>query len=169
MKRTVTVTVVTGGLLAAAAAPSYASPAQHLSFQEAYDGSEHWAAADNLCGAWAATFREVRSGSYDLLVAAGGQQPGELHVNGAIDGDVTITPDDPTRPTYYGSYREKVNGIVVGTDPATGDDVTRVSSFGLRTPMVGTDGSRLVLVLRGKVTMTPAGDVVVERFSASCE
>lgn len=167
MKRLATVLVGTAAL-ALAATPASAAPAQHLHLDEQFDGTEHWAAEDNSCGPWAATFHEVRSGGYDLLAAPGGQQPGEVHVNGAVSGHVDLVPDDPSLPSYSGSYREKVNGVFVGTDPATGEDVTRVSTFRLRLPLAGSDGSRLVLVLSGKVTLKPSGEAVVTRSRETC-
>ena len=39
-----------------------------------------------------------------------------------IAGSVTLTPDDPALPTYSGSYREKVNGVLIGVDE-DGNDV----------------------------------------------
>lgn len=144
-----------------------ASPAQHEVFEESYAGSEQLSAADNPCGAWAGTFHEVRSGSYRILTAPGGQVEGEFHVNGAVDGQVELHPDDPALPAYAGSYREKVNAIVTGFDEEEGD-LTRVAQFRLRIPLVGSDGSSLVLSLAGKLTRNAAGEVVVSRETMTC-
>jgi hypothetical protein len=153
-------------LVGAAAFPAAAAPAQHDVFVEQFDGSVHLAAADNFCGAWAATFREVRSGSYRILLPPGGRVDGEFHVNGAIDGRIELTPDDRTRPTYVGTFREKVNGVVI--EVSEDGDVLRVAQYRLRTTLHGSDGSRLVLRLAGKVTMNANGEVVVLRDSLSC-
>ncbi|MEO6203761.1 MAG: hypothetical protein ABIO67_00015 [Mycobacteriales bacterium] len=102
------------------------------------------------------------------MVTQGGQQPGEVHINGAVDGRVEIVPDDTSLPTYTGSYREKISGVFTGTDPETGDDSVRVLTFRLRVPLAGSDGSHLVLLLASKVTRKPSGDVVVARFTQAC-
>lgn len=141
--------------------------AQHDLYEEEYDGSFHVSAEENPCGAWPATLREVRSGDARLVAAPGGQQPGEFHVNGAIDGTIAIVPDDPALPTYTGSYREKLNAIITGFDPDEGD-VARIAQYRLRAPLTGSDGSRLVLALSGKVTVDATGSMVVGRDAMSC-
>lgn len=141
--------------------------AQHGVFEESYDGSFHLSADDNPCGRWAGTIREVRSGSVKIVAAPGGQTPEEYHINGAIDASIEIVPDDPQLPSYAGAYREKLNGVITGAD-GDGDDVTRVAQYRLRAPMTGTDGSRLLLTLSGKVTLNASGRMVVGRDSMTC-
>jgi hypothetical protein len=153
-------------LVGAGASPVSAAPAQHDVYVEEYDASAHLTAAENFCGPWAATFREVRSGSYKILLPPGGRVEGEFHVNGAIDGRIELIPDDRTRPTYTGTYREKVNVVVV--EVTDDGDVVRVGQYRLRSTLHGTDGSRLVLRLSGKVTMNSNGEVVVSHDSLSC-
>ncbi len=168
MKRLLTLATTTAGLLALGATPCLAAPAQHMHMDAAFDGYQHWSAEDNLCGPYDATFHEVRTGGYAILQTSGGQQPGEIHVNGAVDGHVEIVPDDPSLPTYTGDYREKVGGIYTSVAEEEGQDVARVAMFRLRVPLTGTDGSRLVLLLSGKETLKASGQVVVERFTTSC-
>lgn len=169
MKRLLTVAVTTAGLLCLAAGPSLAAPAERFRWDVQEDASMPWSAADNPCGAFSATVHEVRTGGYTLLQNSGGQQPGETHVNGAVDGHLEIIPDDPSLPTYTGDYREKVGGIYTFiNETEEGQDVARVAMFRLRTPLTGTDGSHLVLLLSGKTTLKASGQVVVERFTATC-
>ncbi|WP_125038770.1 hypothetical protein [Nocardioides sp. LS1] len=144
--------------------PAHAGGAQHVYVPEEFDGTEHWSSQENMCGPWATTFHEVRHGGYDVVRAPGGQVPGEVHINGAVDGWIQLTPDDPTRPTYTGTYREKVDGVVTNLD----DDSVRVMQFRLRVPMTGTDGSRLLITLSGKTTVNANGTVTVDRPQASC-
>ena len=113
--------------LSTAIVPAHAGGADHQTLPESYDATEHFAAGEGFCVPWAGSFREVRSGEYKLVTAPGGQVPGETHINGAIAGSVTLTPDDPALPTYSGSYREKLNGVLIGVTPAN-EDVTRVSN-----------------------------------------
>ena len=168
MKRLLTLATTTAGLLGLAATPCFAAPAQHTRWDAAFDGYMYWSAEDNLCGPYAATLHEVRTGGYTLLQNSGGQQPGETHVNGAVDGRVEIVPEDPSRPTYTGAYREKVTGVYTTIAEEEGQDVARVAMFRLRVPLTGTDGSRPVLLLSGKETLKASGQVVVERFTATC-
>jgi len=128
-------------LVGATVAPVSASGAQHEFYPENYDAYEHFDAGESFCVTWAGTFHEVRQGGYRLVMAPGGQQPGELHVNGVIDGSVELIPDDAGLPRYSGVYREKVNGVVTAfTDEG---DVERVSQYRLRSTLRGTDGSTL--------------------------
>jgi hypothetical protein len=96
----------------------------------------------------------------------GGQVPPETHLNGAIDGLVELVPDDPTLPTYTGTYREKVNGVL--TAGSLEDDALRVGQYRLTTRLAGSDGSSLVLRLSGKLTVNAQGTVAVTRDSFGC-
>ena len=154
-------------LVLVSATSATGAPAQHDFFEETYDGSEYIAADENTCGPWAMTIHEVRSGGYRIVAAPGGQVTDEFHINGAVDGHVQLVPDDPNLPTYTGSYREKVNGVIVGFDEEEGD-VARVAQYRLRIPVTGTDGSKLVLSLAGKMTMNANGRVTVSRDSYTC-
>ena len=152
-------------------AGGYAGPAvagaERAFYPEDYDASEHFAAGEGFCVQWAGTFHEVRHGGYRLVAAPGGQQPGELHVNGVIDGLVELIPDDAAQPTYSGFYREKVNGVV--TEFADEGDVERIGQYRLRSTLYGTDGSSLDLVLSGKLTINANGVTTVDRQVFSCE
>ncbi len=168
MKKRIITLVGTAILLAAAAAgPATAGGAQHDFYPENYDAYEHFNAGEGFCVDWAGTFHEVRHGGYRLVAAPGGQQPGELHVNGIIDGRVELIPDDAALPTYSGDYREKVNGIV--TEFTDEGDVERVAQYRLRSTLHGTDGSSLDLVLSGKLTINANGVATVEREVFSCK
>lgn len=161
--------VLAGSLLGTGLAPgldSAATAAGAVRFfvPEEFDGTQHMNADDNLCGPWAGTLHEIRHGGYDVLLPPGGQTAGEAHINGAVDGWVQLTPDDPALPTYTGRYREKVAGVL--TDPE--NDQFRTSHFSLRDRLTGSDGSTLTLVIAGKVTVNANGDVVVERSTESC-
>lgn len=149
-----------------AAGPAHAEPAQHAYLPESYAGSEHLTAEENSCG-WAATFTETREGGFQLLLAPGGQAQDEVHIRGRVEGTVELVPDDPALPTYRGSYVERVNGVLTGVDEA-GDDVMRVVHVRLRTPLTGTDGSRLVVTVTGHVTLNAAGEVVRAWYDESC-
>ena len=100
------------------------------------------------------------------MAAPGGQQPGELHINGVIHGTIELIPDNTSLPTYAGDYREKVNGIV--TEFSDSGDVERVSQFHLRSTLNGTDGSSLDLRLSGKVTFNANRVATVERDTFTC-
>jgi hypothetical protein len=172
-KQLITAALTTGltiGLtigLGAAVVPADAGGAVHETYPESYDATEHFAAGEGFCVPWAGSFREIRSGQYKLVASPGGQVPDEIHINGAIAGSVTLTPDDPRLPTYSGSYREKVNGVLTGIDE-NGNDVTRVSQYRLRSTLRGTDGSTLSLRLSGKMTMNAQGVLTVSRDTFSC-
>jgi len=153
--------------LSTAVVPAHAAGAVHQTQPEQYDATEHFAAGEGFCVPWAGSFREVRSGQYKLVTAPGGQVPGETHINGAIAGSVTLTPDDPALPTYSGSYREKLDGVLLGVTPG-GSDVTRVAQYRLRSTLRGSDGSTLDLRLAGKMTMNATGVVTVSRDTFSC-
>ena len=168
MKRQVSTMIGAAALLlGAAAAPAASSGAEHAFFPEDYDAYEHFDAGEGFCVDWAGTFHEVRQGGYRLVAPPGGQTAGELHVNGVIAGVVELIPDDASLPTYEGSYREKVNGVL--TEFSDEGDVERVSQYRLRSTLVGTDGTRLALRLSGKLTINANGRVVVERESFTCE
>lgn len=162
-----TLLVAAALLCATATAPVSAAGADHAFFPEDYDAYEHFAAGEGFCVTWAGTFHEVRHGGYRLVAARGGQQPGELHINGAINGTVELIPDDASLPTYAGDYREKVNGIV--TEFTDEGDVERIGQYRLRTTLRGTDGSSLNLKLSGKVTVNANGVATVERDTFTCE
>lgn len=153
--------------LTATAAPAYADGAAHELYPEEWEGAEAFAAGDGPCVDWAGTFHETRTGGYRVVAAPGGRVDGEFHVNGQIEGEVDLVPDDPTRPTYHGDYREKVNGVITGFDEEEGD-LARVSQFRLRVPLTGTDGSRIVLVMSGKLTENANGTVTVARQDFDC-
>ena len=152
---------------AAATGPVSGAGADREFYPENYDAYEHFAAGEGFCVTWAGTFHEVRHGGYRLVAAPGGQQPGELHINGVIAGTVELIPDDESLPTYAGDYREKVNGIVAEfTDEG---DVERIGQFRLRSTLYGTDGSSFDLRLSGKVTFNANGVATVERDTFTCE
>jgi hypothetical protein len=167
MPRIFSTALVAASLSLGGGTAATAAPAQHDTFVESWEGQQHLTAADNVCGPWAATLQEARSGDYRIVEAPGGQSEGEFHVNGAVDGRVVLTPDDPALPTYSGTYREKVNAIVTGLDEE-GGDLVRVGHFRLRTPLTGSDGSALVLAMSGRVTVNALGELVVEWFSVTC-
>ncbi|RYP88908.1 hypothetical protein EKO23_00245 [Nocardioides guangzhouensis] len=154
-------------LLLAAPGIAAAAGAQHELYPEQYDATEHFDAGDGPCVPWAGSFHEVREGGYRLVAGPGGQVPGEVHVNGAIDGLVELTPDDPSLPTYRGTYREKVNAVATGFTE-DGDDILRVGQYRLRTTLRGSDGSTILLTLAGKTTLNANGRVVVERDDLTC-
>lgn len=159
--------VLATSLVLASAGAATAAPAQHETFVESWDGQQHLSAEENLCGHWAATLHEVRSGEYKLVQAPGGQSQDEFHVNGAVDGSVVLDPDDPALPTYTGSYREKVNAIVIGYDEEEGD-LARLVHYRLRLPLTGSDGSALVIVMSGTLVVNAHGDLVSDRGSMTC-
>ena len=153
--------------LGTAVAPAHAAGANHETQPEQYDATEHFVAGEGFCVPWAGSFREVRNGQYRLVSPPGGREPGEYHVNGVIAGSVTLTPDDPGLPTYTGTYREKVDYVVIGLDEE-GFEIARVGQYRLRSTLRSSDGSSLDLRLSGKLTVTPAGTVVVSRDEFSC-
>lgn len=73
-------------------------------------------------------------------------------------------PRHPALPTYSGSYREKVNAIVIGVE----GDLARVGRFRLRAPLAGSDGSGLMLTMSDRFTLNALGELVAERFSFTC-
>ena len=156
-----------GGALWLALAPAPAlAGAQHGFFPEDYDAFEHFDAGEGFCVDWAGTFHEVRHGGYKIVAAPGGRVPDEVHVNGTVQGLVELVPDDAALPTYSGTYREKVDAVLV----TVGDeDVERVGQYRLRSTLHGTDGSTLDLVLSGKVTVDAQGRTVVSRDVFTCE
>ena len=141
--------------------------ATHETYTESYDGSFAMTAEENPCGAWAATLHEVRSGSIKLVTAPGGREEGEYHVNGVIEGTLELVPDDATLPTYSGRYREKINAVITGFDPDSGD-VARVAQYRLRSRLTGDGGQRLTLTLSGKLTVAGTGVLVVNRDALTC-
>jgi hypothetical protein len=158
-----TALTLTGATLAAAGA----GPAQHDTLIESYDGTQALSAQENPCGRWAATLHEVRSGTYKIVQAPGGQIEGEFHVNGSVNGLIELTPENPALPTYTGDYREKINAVITGYDEERGD-LARVAQYRLRVRLNGSDGSRLVLAMSGKTTTNANGHPVVERNSMTC-
>ena len=166
-RRLITLLGTAAMLVAATAGPVSAAGAEHGFFPEDYDAYEHFAADEGFCVTWAGTFHEVRQGGYRLVAPPGGQQSGELHINGVIHGLVELIPDDAALPTYSGDYREKVNGIV--TEFTDEGDVERVAQYRLRSTLEGTDGSSFELRLSGKVTVNANGVATVERETFTCE
>jgi hypothetical protein len=55
----------------------------------------------------------VRSGEIKLVSVNSGPQTGEVHVNGVTAGFVEYVPHDTPLPTYAGTYREKLNGVLL--------------------------------------------------------
>jgi hypothetical protein len=166
MRRTL-LTTLAAAALAVSGAQAALAGASHEFVPESYDEAETFAAGEGFCVPWAGTFHEVRTGGYTYLTPPGGQVRGEAHVNGVINGQVALIPDDPTLPTYAGTYREKVNAIVVGTD-AEGFDVLRLGQYRLTLPLAGSDGSTIILSLSGKVTVNAKGVTTVSRDVLSC-
>lgn len=151
-----------------AGAPALASPAVHDVLVEDYDAADPLPAGEMPCVPWAGTFHEVRSGQYLLVTITSGPRKGEVHLTGVIAGLIELVPDDPTLPTYSGTYREKTNAVLYALDFE--DDQIRVSQYRLRTRLQGTDGTSLQLVLSGKVTRTSEGGApVVERSTFTCD
>jgi hypothetical protein len=151
--------------LAFGASPAAAAPAQHEVFAEEYDEYLPFAAGEGPCVDWAGTLHEVRSGLFRVLEPGGARHPDEFHANGVVDGFAELIPDDPTLPTYSGTFREKAN--VIGTVTEAGDEL-RIAQYRLRSVLTGTDGSRLTLSLSGKVTVNGHGYLVIDRFEFSC-
>jgi hypothetical protein len=155
-------------VLAPGAAPAaQAAGAEHVFEAESYDEVEHFDVGEGLCVDWAGSFHEVRHGAYRLLTAPGGQIAGEIHVNGVVAGLVELVPDNQDLPTYTGSYREKVNGVI--TDPDPSGDELRIGQYRLESTLRGSDGSSLRLTLSGKLTVNGQGRVVVSREHFACE
>jgi hypothetical protein len=151
--------------LAIGVLPAAGAPAQHDVFVEEYDAYEPFTAGENPCVDWAGTFHEVRSGQGKLLSPGGARHPDEVHVNGVVDGFVELIPDDATFPSYSGTYREKLNGLVTISDET--EDL-RIAHYRLSSVLTGTDGSRLTMVLWGKITVNGRGDVVISRDEFTC-
>ncbi|MGH3989501.1 MAG: hypothetical protein ACRDTZ_19665 [Pseudonocardiaceae bacterium] len=167
MKRLLSVLVL-AVLPFAAAVPASAAPSTHDVYIEEYDAYEPLAAGDGEpCVPWSGTFHEVRSGEIDLVTVNSGPQAGEVHVNGSVAGLIEYIPDDGSLPSYSGSYREKLNGVLV--ELSLEDDQSRIAQFRLRSLLVGTDGSTLRLAMSGKITINRHGDVVIDRFNFTCE
>ena len=160
-------TLAAGALALALVPPAHADGAGHELWQEDWEGTEAFGAGEGPCVDWPGTLHETRHGGYRLVTAPGGREDGEFHVNGAVQGHVELTPDDPALPTYAGDYREKINGVITGYDEEQGD-LVRVLRYGLRLPLTGTDGSRIVLVMSGKVTVDAGGTMRVARDRYEC-
>ncbi|WP_353953435.1 hypothetical protein V6K52_08455 [Knoellia sp. S7-12] len=165
MKCTVA-SVLAGFVLMVGTASSAGAGAIHEFYPEDYDAHEHFATGEGFCVPWAGTFHEVRTGGYKLVLPPGGRDPGELHINGVINGLVELVPDNASLPTYSGTYREKVNGVV--TESTNEGDVERVGQYRLRSTLTGTDGSTLALHLAGKVTINANGVATVSRDVFTC-
>jgi len=129
-----------------------------------WSGSYDLAAAENPCG-FATTVAETRTGFYRYLWASGGQLDGEGHLNGAIQGTMTLTPDDASLPTYSGSYVEKVNGVFIGRGE---DALFRTLSYQQRVMLTGSDGSRLTVVFVNKAAVNANLEITFTRQFASC-
>jgi len=167
MKHKFAIVLATAACLAGVTSvPAVAAGAEHAFLFEDYNAYEHFGAGESACVTWPGTLHEVRSGGYQLVAPPGGQQEGEFHVNGVIDGRVELIPDDAMLPTYAGTYREKVDGVVTAFTEE--GDVSRVAQYRLRSTLYGTDGTALDLRLSGKFTMNANGEVVVSRDVFSC-
>jgi len=148
--------------------PASAAPATHDVLVQDYEASEAFAAGEQEpCVPWAGRVHEVRSGQIKLVTIGSGPRAGEVHVNGVIAGLIEYMPDEASLPTYTGTYREKFN--IVLPEFSFDDDQARIAQFRLRSQLAGTDGSTLQLAMSGKVTRNGNGDVVVDRFSFTCE
>lgn len=148
--------------------PASAAPATHDVFVEEYEAYEPFAVGDGQpCVPWAGTFHEMRSGEVKLVTVNSGPRAGEVHVNGVIAGFIEYIPDDTALPTYSGTYREKLNGVLL--ELSFEDDQSRIAQFRLRSRLAGTDGSSLRLAMSGKLTLNGNGNVVVDWFSFTCE
>jgi hypothetical protein len=166
MKNALSVLAGAVTLVGLAAGPASAAGAEHEFFAEDYDAYESFAAGEGPCVAWAGTFHEVRTGGYRLVAAPGGREEGEFHINGVIHGFIELIPNDDSLPTYSGTYREKVNGVIATV--TEDEDVERVGQFRLRSTLHGTDGTTIPLRLWGKVTVSGNGDTVVDREALTC-
>jgi hypothetical protein len=168
MKRLLLAAVAIAALPLAVAVPASAAPATHEVYVEDYDAYEAFAAGGaEPCVSWAGTFHEVRSGQIELVTVTSGPQAGEVHLNGVVAGFIEYLPDDLSLPTYTGTYREKLNGVLL--EMSFDDDQSRIAQFRLRSQLAGTDGSTLRLAMSGKVTRNGNGDIVVDRFNFTCE
>src|SRR3954449_5920477 len=148
--------------------PASAAPATHGVLIEETDTDEAFAAGEaEPCVPWAGTFHEVRSGEIQLVTTTTGPHAGEVHANGVVVGYIEYSPDDSSLPTYAGSYREKLNAALLQL--SFDDDQNRIAQFRLRSRLDGTDGSSLLLVLSGKLTLNRHGDVTVDRTTFTCD
>jgi hypothetical protein len=143
-----------------------AVPAQVDTYVEDYEASEHLSAGENFCGPWATTFHEARNGAYHVVTTPGGPDNAAVKVNGLIDGVLDLIPDDPALPTYHGTYREKINGLLSAFVEA--NENVRVTQYRLGSTLVGSDGSTLTLRLTGKFTLNAQGVVVVSHDTFTC-
>jgi hypothetical protein len=160
--------VALGVLPLAIGVPASAAPAAHDVLIEESDVSEPFTAGESEpCVPWAGTFHEVRSGEMKQVTVNSGPHTGEVHLNGVIAGFAEFIPDDTTLPTYSGTYREKLDGVLL--EFSLEDDQIRIAQTRLRSQLVGTDGSSLQLVISAKVTRNANGDIVVDRSSFTCE
>jgi hypothetical protein len=155
-----------GLALAGMPAPASAAPAVHETLPESYDGESSFAAGEGWCVDYAGTMTESRDGVFRVTQVGTGPRSGMVQVMGDISASLTLTPEDPSAGVaYVGGYREHVAGwFIVGPD---GDD-PRVMSLRLAGVLTGSDGSRLHLTYRIKVTVLPDGDVAVARESLTC-
>jgi hypothetical protein len=168
MRRFLFAAVAIAVIPVAVAVPASAAPAAHDVYVEDYDAYEQVAAGDaEPCVPWAGTVHEVRSGEIQLVTINSGPQAGEVHLNGVIAGFIEFIPDYTSLPTYSGTYREKLTGVLM--ELSFDDDQERISQFRLRGDLVGTDGSSLRMAMSGKVTRNGNGDIIVDRFNFTCE
>ncbi len=169
MNRLAPVLVSTALALVALAPAAASAAATHDYFPDVFDATEHFDAGEGPCVDWAGNFREVRNGGYRLLTPSGGQVDGEIHVNGVVDGQIYLVPDDASLPSYSGRYREKVTGVATYFDEENGEnDRLRVINYRLRVPMTGTDGSSFVILISGHTTVNGKGVTVVDRNDFEC-
>jgi hypothetical protein len=168
MKRFLLAALAIAVMPLAVAAPASAAAAAHDVYVQDYDAYEQFAAGGaEPCVSWSGTVHEVRSGEIQLVTINSGPQAGEVHLNGVIAGFIELIPDDTSLPTYSGTYREKLTGVLL--ELSFDADNERISQFRLRGELVGTDGTTLSMAMSGKVTRNGNGDIVVDRFNFTCE
>ena len=69
--------------------------------------------------------------------------------------------------TMRNAASSTLNGVLL--ELSFEDDQSRIAQFRLRSRLAGTDGSSLRLAMSGKLTLNGNGNVVVDRFSFTCE
>ncbi len=103
--------------------------------------------------------------SYDIKVTefVDGPRQGQVQFTGVAIGDFVISPAaGESGLVYTGVYREKFAGM------GTSLDSPRVISFTLPITATGSDGSTIKMMMHGHVTLTPSGELKVEKFDARC-
>ena len=146
------------------APPVAAAPAEHLVVEESWSGSEHFAAGEGPCVPWAGTLAEDRHMTARLVWTGTGPRVGEYAVVAQVDGALSLVPDDATAaPTYAGSYRETATGRF-----SWDGDEPRVGRFAVHARATGSDGSALLFVLYGRITLRADGTVVTVDEGLRC-